>query len=71
MTPAQKRTLKKCADDGTIIFGGLDSTVGVRIDVVYRLYQMGFLLNLPPSSCLIKSEWELSDSGKKYVESSI
>lgn len=67
LTAAQRRTLETCAKDRSIIFGGIDSTPGVRIDVVKRLAALGLLRWKAAASFHETSEWVLTDAGHVEV----
>lgn len=67
LTAAQQRVLHIANRDGSIIFGGIDATPGVRRDVVTRLAQLKLLTWKAPTSLHEESCWVLTTAGKTYL----
>ncbi len=69
VTPAQQRAINQCAQDVTIIIGGIDETVPrVRLDVCERLVGKGLLRWRAASSFYEVAEFSLTEAGQALVK---
>lgn len=63
LTKAQKKALETAIlNGGVIYFGGLDKD-DIRKDVIFRLWDMGFLHHLPPNHAGSGQPWKITPEG--------
>ncbi len=66
-TKAQLHALKTCEDHVTLIVGGIDDC-GIRLGVIYRCRDKGWLKYKAPSSLRQHSEWKLTKEGWSILD---
>ena len=67
LTKAQKKALEIASSNGGVIYdGGLDKD-DIRKDVIFRLWEMGFLHHLPPPHDGSGQPWKITPEGMEAL----